>query len=104
MSAARSLPSELPRHAGAIRSARPETRLRNETRRSAKDVAADHDALHFARALVDTRDPHVAQVPLHREVARVAVAAVDLESAITNPPARFAGVDLGHRRLAREAL
>jgi len=40
-------------------------------------VTRDDHALHLARALADLADLRVAQVTLDRELARVAVAAVD---------------------------
>ena len=44
-----------------------------------EDVLRDDHALHFARALADLAELRVAEVPLDVELARVAVAAVDLE-------------------------
>src|SRR5690606_29032942 len=56
----------------------------------------------LARALVDAGDADVTQVPFGGEVADVAVAAVDLERAVADPPGRLAREDLGDRRLAAE--
>src|SRR5512143_1525022 len=46
---------------------------------STQEVAGDHHPLHLARPLADLAELGVAEVALHRVVAGVAVAAVDLD-------------------------
>ena len=70
----------------------------------AEDYARDHDALDLARALVDPRDAHVAQRALDREIAHVAVAAVDLQRDVADLPRVLGREQLRHRGLLRERL
>src|SRR5690606_15001543 len=68
----------------------------------AEGLPRDHQALDFAGALVDLLDPRVPVVPLDRELVDVAVAAVDLDRAITDALRGLAGEELGHGGLAGE--
>ena len=67
-------------------------------------VLGDHHALNFAGAFADLAELGVAKVPLDRELARVAVSAVDLQRAVARARRRFAGVELRHAGLARVLL
>src|SRR5260221_9005054 len=67
-----------------------------------EQAARDHQPLDLAGAFVDLHHPGVAVVALDRVLLHVAVAAVDLNRLVGDPGRRLAGVELGHRRLARE--
>src|SRR2546426_595477 len=67
-------------------------------------ISSDHDPLDLARTLVDPRHPDVAERALDREVADVAVAAVDLQRDVADLPRVLGREQLGHRGLLRERL
>src|SRR5258708_5155192 len=67
-------------------------------------MLCDHDPLHFARAFADLADLRVSEMALHRELARVAVASVNLEGAIARSRCGFARVELRHRCFAAVRL
>src|SRR3954464_13037111 len=69
-------------------------------RELAEEVARDHHALDLAGPLPDLADLGVAHHALHRVIAGVAVAAVNLHGARGDAHGRLAGEQLGHRRLA----
>src|SRR5262249_14834927 len=64
--------------------------------------ARDHEALDLGGALVDLHDARIAVEAFDRVFLHVAVAAVDLDRLVGDPVRGLAGVELGHRRLARE--
>src|SRR5690606_8199143 len=72
------------------------------TARLLDELPRDDDALDLARPLVDARDPDVAARPLDREIARVAVAAVDLQREVADDAGALGGQELAHGRLAAE--
>src|SRR6476660_1142034 len=65
----------------------------------AGDRAAYHQALDLGGALEDRVDLRVAVHPLDRELARVAVAAEDLDRPLGCPDGDLAGLELRHRAL-----
>src|SRR5581483_2675817 len=65
----------------------------------ARDRAGDHQALDLGGALEDRVDLGVAVHPLHRVLARVAVAAEDLDRALRRPHGDLPGLELGYRTL-----
>src|SRR5436190_6737920 len=62
-----------------------------------REVARDDEPLDLARPLVDLRDARVAVVSLDRIVAKVAIAAMDLDRLGTHPLGELRGVELGLR-------
>src|SRR5262249_21526007 len=66
------------------------------------EMASDDHALHFIRALSDLEDLLVAVEARDRGLLHVSEAAVDLERRVRNPVRELAGVELRHRRFARE--
>src|SRR2546423_13724032 len=65
----------------------------------AGDGAGDDQSLDLRGALEDRPDLGVAVHPLNRELARVAVAAQDLNRALGRPDGDLAGLQLRHRAL-----
>src|SRR3954465_10548186 len=65
----------------------------------AADRAGDDEALDLRGALEDRVDLRVAVHPLDRVLARVAVAAEDLDRALGAPHGDLAGLELAHRAL-----
>src|SRR5205085_10394043 len=63
----------------------------------------DDETLDLGRSFVDLGDARVAEVTLHVELLRVPHAAVDLHRLAVDAVGGLAGVELGHRRLARMA-
>src|SRR5579871_5840542 len=55
----------------------------------AQDLAGDHEALDLRRALVDLRDFGVPEVPLHRVILNIPIAAVDLHRLRRRPHGRL---------------
>src|SRR5947209_2352151 len=67
------------------------------TSATAEEIASDDHALDLVGALVDLRDLGIPHEALHRVLARVAVAAEDLDRVSGNAHGGVAGVTLGHR-------
>src|SRR5262245_6789954 len=65
-------------------------------------MASDDHALHLISALSDLEDLLVAVEAGDRGLLHVAEAAVDLERRVRNPVRELPGVELRHRRFARE--
>ena len=70
----------------------------------ARKRAADDHALDVARSLVDLRHAHVAVDALDREIADVAVAAVDLDGIRTHALGHFRGEQFRHRGFLEAGL
>src|SRR5436305_3006103 len=66
---------------------------------NAADRAPDNEPLNLRRPLEDRVDLRVAVHPLHGELARVAVAAEDLDRALGRPHGDLARLQLRHRSL-----
>src|SRR5262245_35017039 len=62
----------------------------------------NHETLNLTGPLVDRRYPDVAEVTLDRKLARVAVAAVNLNGAVANLDGGLGGIELCDRRRARK--
>src|SRR5215472_5610201 len=82
-------------------------RIRSERRPAPKltlldDSAADDGALNLAGALADFAELGIAQIALHRKLARVPVATMDLDRLVAGAHRSFRGKQLGHRRLLGE--
>src|SRR3954447_16269076 len=75
------------------------TALMRSTDVDAGDGAADHEPLDLRRALEDRVDLGVAVHALDGELARVAVAAEDLDRALRRPHGPLARLELAHRAL-----
>src|SRR5207247_2030619 len=65
-----------------------------------RQLARDDQALHLVRALANLAQARIAKVALHRKLARVAVAAVNLDGGVASAGGRLGGVELAHGRLA----
>ena len=73
---------EQARDGALVAAARPREEVARDGGRhsgGSQELAGDDDPLHLARAFADLHEPRVAEVPLDREVAKVAVAAQNLE-------------------------
>src|SRR5439155_26704561 len=61
-----------------------------------QQITADDQPHHLVGAFQDLVDAHVAQDPLDRMIAQVAVAAVKLQAAVDDIEAGVGGVSFGH--------
>src|SRR5580704_16559746 len=71
--------------------------------RSAKQIASDYEALHFACALVNCEYSGIAVVAFNVTFARVSEAAVNLYSFVGDAICHLAGIELGARGIGAKA-
>src|SRR2546421_7687295 len=87
----------------AVRTSPPRTAAATSSG-AANEVPRDHHALDFVGALADLAQLAVAQRALDGKLARVAVAAVDLDGAIAGAHRRLRGPQLARRGFIGVAL